>query len=58
MVMYPHWEEAEEAEAEAEAEVEEAKEKIRLEQYVSLRSNGRHNNNIFLQTLIIINLKE
>ena len=35
------WEEAEEAEAEAEAEAEG---KIRLKQYVSLRSKGRHNN--------------
>ena len=34
------WEEAEEAEAETEAE----EEKIRLKQYVSLRSKGRHNN--------------
>jgi len=34
-------EEAEEAEGEAE---EEAEEKIRLKQYVSLRSKGRHNN--------------
>jgi hypothetical protein len=33
------WEEAEEAEEEE----EEAEEKIRLKQYVSLRSNGRHN---------------
>jgi hypothetical protein len=32
------WEEAEEAEAKKEAE-----EKIRLKQYVSLRSKGRHN---------------
>jgi tRNA A37 threonylcarbamoyladenosine biosynthesis protein TsaE len=36
------WEEAEEAE-EAEAEEAEAEEKIRLKQYVSLRSKGRHN---------------
>jgi hypothetical protein len=34
------WEEAEEA---AEAEEAEAEEKIRLKQYVSLRSKGRHN---------------
>jgi hypothetical protein len=34
------WEEAEEAKAEGKAEVEE---KIRLKQYVSLRSKGRHN---------------
>jgi hypothetical protein len=34
--------EEEEAEVEAEAE-EEAEEKIRLKQYVSLRSKGRHN---------------
>ena len=36
------WEEAEEAE-EAEAEEAEAEEKIRLKQYVSLRSKGRNN---------------
>ena len=36
-----HWEEAEEKEEEAE-EVE-AEEKIRLKQYVFLRSKGRHN---------------
>jgi hypothetical protein len=37
-------EEEEEAEVEGEAEVEaEAEEKIRLKQYVSLRSKGRHN---------------
>ena len=36
------WEEAEEAE-EAEVEEAEAEEKIRLKQYVSLRSKGRHN---------------
>jgi hypothetical protein len=35
------WEEAEEAE---EAEEVKAEEKIRLKQYVSLRSKGRHNN--------------
>ena len=35
------WEEAEEEEPEAEEE-----EKIRLKQYVSLRSKGRHNKNI------------
>jgi hypothetical protein len=36
------WEEAEEVETE-EAEAEEAEEKIRLKQYVSLRSKVRHN---------------
>ena len=34
----------EEEEEEAEAEEEEAEEKIRLKQYVSLRSKWRHNN--------------
>ena len=33
-------------EAEVEAEAEEAEEKIRLKQYVSLRSKGRHNNKV------------
>jgi hypothetical protein len=38
------WDKAEEAEeAEAEVEEAEAEEKIRLKQYVSLRSKGSHN---------------
>ena len=37
------WEEAEEEEEEAQAEEPEAEEKIRLNQYVSLHSKGKHN---------------
>jgi hypothetical protein len=47
------WEEEEEAE-EVEAEEAEAEENIRLKQYVSLHSKGRHNDTFSIPAVLIL----